>query len=251
MMNGIFTPLMLASVGLAFRQSELNGKVIVILLVFISVGVWTVMLTKFTQLRAARLASNHFLKIFRNEKYSTGLFVKRQRIPNTPLDAMYLAGCQSLSSELKADGIENPEMLFAGRTDPAEARRLDNTQMDTVRAAVDCALADQALELETHMGLLATATSVGPFLGLLGTVWGVMGTFSGMATAGSATLSAVAPGISGALLTTVVGLLVALPSSIGYNLLTTRIRHLSVQMDNFAQEFTGRIQQEFMLTASK
>lgn len=250
-MNGLFILLILGNVGLAFRQSAMNGKVIVILLILISVGVWTVMLTKFTQLRAARLASNHFQKTFRNERFSTGLFVKRHRVPETPLNAMYHAGCQSLLSELKADGIDNPEELFAGRVEPSETRRLDNTQMDAIRAAVDCAMADQALELENHMGLLATATSVGPFLGLLGTVWGVMGTFSGMATAGSATLSAVAPGISGALLTTVVGLLVALPSSIGYNLLTTRIRHLSVQMDNFAQEFTGRIQQEFMLISSK
>jgi biopolymer transport protein TolQ len=250
-MNGLLFPFMLANLSLAFRQSAMNGKVITILLVFISVGAWTVMLTKFSQLRTARLASNRFLKTFRGEKHSTSLFVKRLLAPDTPLSEMYEAGCQSLRSELKADGVEKPEELFAGQADKTETRRLDSTQMDAIRSAVDCAMADKALELENHMGLLATAVSVGPFLGLLGTVWGVMGTFSGMATAGSATLSAVAPGISGALVTTVIGLLVALPSSIGYNLLTTRIRCLSVQMDNFAQEFTGRIQQEFMLNSSK
>jgi len=87
--------------------------------------------------------------------------------------------------------------------------------------------------------------STGPFLGLLGTVWGVMEAFGAMANSGSALLSAVAPGIAGALLTTVVGLLVALPSSIGYNMLTTRIRRLAVQMDNFSQEFAADVQKQF------
>ena len=94
------------------------------------------------------------------------------------------------------------------------------------------------------MGLLATAVSAAPFLGLLGTVWGVMDAFSGMADSGSAALSAVAPGISGALLTTIIGLIVALPSMIGYNLLSSKIRHIAVQMDNFSQEFVSRISNE-------
>ena len=92
------------------------------------------------------------------------------------------------------------------------------------------------------MGFLATAVSSAPLLGLLGTVWGVMESFGGMAITGAPTLAAVAPGISGALLTTVVGLLVALPSAIGFNWITNRIRSLCVQMDNFAQEFTADVQ---------
>ena len=96
------------------------------------------------------------------------------------------------------------------------------------------------------MGLLATAVSAAPFLGLLGTVWGVMDTFSGMSSAGNAALSAVAPGISGALLTTIIGLIVALPSMIGYNLLSSEIRRISVQMDHFAQELVSVIQNNYV-----
>jgi biopolymer transport protein ExbB/TolQ len=228
----------------------MNGKVITILLVLISVGAWTVLLTKFAQLRLARLSNNRFLKAFHEQARPTNLFVKKQRMPEAPLNIIYETGCKTLIKQLDLIGVDRDEVLL-GNVYPQEQRRLNPHQIDTIQAAVDCALADTALELESHMGLLATAVSVGPFLGLLGTVWGVMGTFSGMASAGSATLSAVAPGISGALLTTVVGLLVALPSSIGYTLLTTRIRYLAVQMDNFAQEFTGNIQQEFMLNYSK
>lgn len=96
------------------------------------------------------------------------------------------------------------------------------------------------------MGLLATAVSSSPMLGLLGTVWGVMDSFVAMAQQGSVNLSAVAPGIAGALLTTVIGLLVAIPSAIGYNLLASRVRTLSVLMDNFADEFMAEVQRHFI-----
>jgi len=109
-------------------------------------------------------------------------------------------------------------------------------------SGMDRANADQ-------MGMLATAVSAAPFLGLLGTVWGVMDAFSGMAESGSVALSAVAPGISGALLTTIVGLFVALPSMVGYNLLSGRIRRISVQMDNFAQEFISEVHNTYVIEA--
>jgi biopolymer transport protein TolQ len=95
------------------------------------------------------------------------------------------------------------------------------------------------------MGLVATAASTAPFLGLLGTVWGVMEAFGGMALGGTAMLSAVAPGISGALLTTVVGLLVALPSVVGYNLLSDSIRRISVEMDNFVDELMADVERQY------
>ena len=129
-----------------------------------------------------------------------------------------------------------------GGLEISEKRHLTPRQCEGVRAAAERTVADRVLVLENNMGTVATAVSACPFLGLLGTVWGVMDAFGGMATAGSASLSAVAPGVAGALLTTVVGLLVALPSAVGYNMLTTRIRPLSVQLDNFAQEFTGSVQ---------
>ena len=134
--------------------------------------------------------------------------------------------------------------LFLGRTAPSTGA-LTRLQLEAVQNLTQRNVADQALLLENHMGLLATAVSASPFLGLLGTVWGVMEAFGSMAVKGSATLSAVAPGISAALLTTVVGLLVALPSAVGYNLLTNMIRSLTVQTDNFAQEFESSIRRAF------
>jgi biopolymer transport protein TolQ len=148
----------------------------------------------------------------------------------------------ALGAELEDRGINATELFMGG---VGEKRHISEIQMEAVRNVNERNVADQAVLLEGSMGLLATAVSASPFLGLLGTVWGVMDSFGGMAVSGSATLAAVAPGISGALLTTVVGLLVALPSAIGYNLLTNSIRRLTVQMDNFAQEFSADVQRTF------
>ena len=94
--------------------------------------------------------------------------------------------------------------------------------------------------------LLAIAVSGAPFLGLLGTVWGVMSTFGHIAQQGSATLSAMAPGVSAALITTVAGLLVAIPSMFGYNWLVHNLRVLTVELDNFAQEIMSKIETEYL-----
>ena len=221
-MNGLMMPMILGNVLYTFTESTLPGKVIVLILFVSSVGAWYVMATKMFQLSRARSGSEYFLQMFRDKPNP---FAQGKRIPESQLNTIYEAGCRAVESE--------------------GGEALTMHQIESVRAVVDRTMADEALELENQMGLLATAVSACPFLGLLGTVWGVMDAFGGMAASGAATLSAVAPGIAGALLTTVVGLLVALPSAIGYNLLTSRIRHLAVQMDNFSQEFIIAVQLHF------
>ena len=246
--NSMLVSMPVADVASAFWDSTPPGKAIVILLFLGSAGAWTIMWTKWLQLKAASRSTREFLKAFRAESTPTALFTRRESYPGTPLDIIYEAGCNSLGSELQAHGI-NPDDLLMGEMTSEAHRRLSLNQLETLRSVVDRNVADEALNLEDQMGLLATAVSAAPFLGLLGTVWGVMDAFAGMAESGSAALSAVAPGISGALLTTIVGLLVALPSMIGYNLLSSQIRHISVQMDNFAQEFISEIQNTYVIEA--
>ncbi|NCC53049.1 MAG: biopolymer transporter ExbB [Spartobacteria bacterium] len=180
---------------------------------------------------------------FRKDRNPLALFLKRHRFPDSPLYQIYEQCCMTLGGELETGGVDTSE-LFMGAVG-ATHHRLKPLQVEAVRNVAERTVADQALLLESSMGYLATAVSASPFLGLLGTVWGVMDSFGGMAVSGAATLSAVAPGISGALLTTVVGLLVALPSAIGYNYLTNEIRQMCVQMDNFAQEFSSAVQRSF------
>jgi biopolymer transport protein TolQ len=95
------------------------------------------------------------------------------------------------------------------------------------------------MTMEERLGLLGSIVSAAPFLGLLGTVWGVMIAFCGMAVQGKADINAIAPGVSGALLTTVVGLLVAIPALIGFNLLTNKIKKLTIDLDNAAEQLLG------------
>ncbi len=230
----------------ALQESNAPGVAIVILLFAGSIGAWSIMITKGVALSQAQKQSRHMLSLFRSEKDPVALLIKRRQFPASPLFKVYESGCLAIGGELDFTGSQDTSELFASRLDDGRLH-LSSLQLETVRNAAERAVSDQAMLMEDQMGLLATAVSASPFLGLLGTVWGVMDAFGGMAVSGSAMLSAVAPGISGALLTTVVGLFVAIPSAVGYNLLTHKIRKLTVQMDNFAQEFVAEVQRNYLV----
>jgi len=223
----------LASMTSAYADSTISGQVVVWILFLGSAIAWTIMLQKGAQLSLAKRSAQKFMTAFRAHEDPLGLYAEEKSFPGAPMDAVYQRGCRGLFAELEAGAETN------------ETPRLTPGGFESVRAAVECAVADEILELEEWMGGLAIAVSAAPFMGLLGTVWGVMDAFGGMAKAGNAALSAVAPGISGALLTTIVGLFVALPSMVGYNLLSAKIRTLSVKLDNFAQEFVSSVKSRY------
>ena len=141
-------------------------------------------------------------------------------------------------------GSAELDETFRARLDIAD--KITPAQMHAVNAAMERAVGETALKLESQMILLATAVSGAPFLGLLGTVWGVMDTFTGVAEAGSANLAAMAPGVSGALITTVTALCVAIPAMFGYNFLVTSIRGMVVEMDNFAAELASEFEHNYV-----
>ena len=245
MLNSFIPVMPLADLIAAYRMSNfMSGQLIVIILVIASIVAWSVMVTKHKELRLAQESSKRFQNAFRGESHPLSLFLKEQRYPQSPLFKVYEAGCTALGGELTEGRGQSIDLFTTSRG--LEGRKLNQLQIEVVRRATERSVADEALMMESRMGFLATAVSASPLLGLLGTVWGVLDAFGAMGVTGNASLSAVAPGISGALLTTVVGLLVALPSAIGYNLLTTRIRQLAVQMDNFAQEFVAELQRTFV-----
>ena len=228
----------------AFRVSSfLSGKLIIYILFVFSIVAWSVMVTKGLELKRAQDVSRHFLGLFRREPHPLGLFLRHQRFPESPLYRVYESACAAVGVELEARGGGDQELFYKGLEGKTS---LTVMQIGAVRNAAERQIADQQLVLESKMGFLSTAVSASPLLGLLGTVWGVLDSFSQMALQGMANLSAVAPGIASALLTTVVGLLVAIPSSIGYNILATRIRGLTVQMDNFSDEFMAQLQRTFI-----
>jgi biopolymer transport protein TolQ len=225
----------------AFNQSGMFGKIIVMVLVLGSVFVWSIMLSKYIHLRSVERRSEAFLMEYRRAIHPMALFnsVKNSARDEFPLREIYYRACSVLGASLESS-YHSAEDLFSDSSVPRI--NVDERTVDAVRSAADRSVADEVLNLEKQVGWLAIAASAAPFLGLLGTVSGVMDSFGSMASAGAALLSEVAPGISAALLTTVVGLIVALPSSIGYNVLSTHIRRLTVMMDNFAQELTCDIE---------
>src|SRR5947207_1565243 len=120
--------------------------------------------------------------------------------------------------------------------------KISHGSFESVRVALERAASTEALSLEKGMIILSTAVAGGPFIGLLGTVWGVMETFSGIARAQTASLTAMAPGVAGALIATVTGLFVAIPAMFAYNYMVTTIRGITQELDGFASEYATAIE---------
>ncbi|MDQ3624261.1 MAG: MotA/TolQ/ExbB proton channel family protein, partial [Verrucomicrobiota bacterium] len=207
-----------------------------------SIFSWTVMITKFRVIRHAQRQRRLFLTHFRTDRLPLRLYEDRARFEGAPVFAIYTAGCRELAFQLL--GSAEVDETFRGRVDIAP--RISPAQMRVVTTAMERAVGETALRLESQMIVLATAVSGAPFLGLLGTVWGVMDTFSGVARAGSANLAAMAPGVSAALITTVTGLLVAIPAMFGYNYLVTTLRGMIVELDNFAAELASEFEHKYV-----
>ena len=235
---------LLAAGGLlyAFEQSTVAGKAVLAVLVIGSIFSWSVMITKLRVVRFARKQTERFRGAFRKDRQPLRLFESNARFTGSPLFNVYRAGCQELAFHLL--GSTEVDETFRARLEIAE--KITPAQMGAVNAAMDRAVGETALGLESQMILLATAVSGAPFLGLLGTVWGVMDAFTDVAVAGSANLTTLAPGVSGALITTVTALCVAIPAMFGYNFLVTSIRGITVEMDNFAAELASEFEHKYV-----
>jgi len=214
--------------------STLEGQIIIAVLLIFSVFAWSVMASKALEMRRARRLNGFFDQEFRRQPKVMGIFERKIEAEGCPLFSVYRAGCQELEARLRKPAA------------PATRVRITLNSMEHVKRALERAVAQEALRLESGLILLAIAVSGAPFLGLLGTVWGVMSAFSYVAMQGKADLQTMAPGVAGALITTVAGLLVAIPSMFGYNWLVHTLRVLTVELDNFAQELVSRMETEYL-----
>src|SRR5437867_1930483 len=235
---------LLAAGGLlfAFDHATIAGKLVLSLLAVASIFSWSIMITKLRVIRFARRQNARFLAAFRQDRQPLRLFEKNARFPGSPVFNVYRAGCEEMTFHL----LGSPEVDDTFRARLEIADKISPAQMGAVNAAMERAVGETALALESQMILLATAVSGSPFLGLLGTVWGVMDAFTGVAEAGSPSLVSMAPGVSGALITTVTALCVAIPAMFGYNFLVTSIRGMIVEMDNFAAELASEFEHKYV-----
>ena len=217
-----------------WRNATLEGQSIIIVLIVFSIFAWSVMVAKALQMRRAKKLNAYFEAEFRTQKHVLDVYDRKLQVPDCPLFMVYQEGCRELDARLRA----------AGST--TRRRHVSLKGMEHVKRTLERTVAQQSLKLESGLILLAIAVSGAPFLGLLGTVWGVMSTFSYVAIKGSADLKTMAPGVSAALITTVAGLLVAIPSMFGYNWLVHNLRVQTIELDNFAQELTSGMETEYL-----
>jgi len=215
-------------------KATIEGKAIIVVLVIFSIFAWSVMASKAMQMRRANRLNGLFDAEFRTQKHVLEVYDRRVQVPDCPLFMVYQEGSRELDARLRTASGESRKRYASLKA------------MEHVKRSLERAVAQQSLRLESGLILLAIAVSGAPFLGLLGTVWGVMSAFSYVAMAQKADLATMAPGVSAALITTVAGLLVAIPSMFGYNWLVHNLRVQTVELDKYAQELVSHMETEYL-----
>jgi biopolymer transport protein TolQ len=203
-------------------------KLVLAILVYFSVVSWAIIFYKFLVVQRASRASTQFIAFFWAKKRLDLIAQEVDSYAHSPLAALFREGYQELlRSQKPGDGDEGG----------GEFRVADN-----VGRALRRATTLETQRLERYLTFLATTGSAAPFIGLFGTVWGIMDSFRSIGLTGSASLAVVAPGISEALVATAIGLVAAIPAVIGYNHFVNKVNILTGEMDNFSQEFLNIVQ---------
>ena len=224
-----------------FFVSNTIGQSIVVLQIASSVIMFAAIIGKWRALSFFSSAARRFMSDFAAENDVLGYYLSRRpSAGDTGFVRLYAVTCVRLLKILQP----NISTLMSGRSREGTTA-LTAHEVELVRGTCEHVLDEQEIELESGMGVVATVVALSPMLGLLGTVWGVLDAFAEMGSAGSANLATIAPSISSALVTTVVGLLVAIPGVLLFNCLNGMIRELSSKMEGFSDELMGRIACEF------
>ena len=205
---------------------------VLLLLVAFSVVSWGIILVKYLAIRQAGRSSVEFLEVFWQSTRLDEIFQKTEQMANSPIAQVFRAGYQELVKVKQREQKEPVDKLAFGGPENVERalRRAATTEMT---------------ELERLVPFLATVGSTSPFIGLFGTVIGIMKSFAEIGAKGSANLATVAPGIAEALIATAAGLLAAIPAVIAYNWFTSRMKVLGVEMDNFSSDFMNIVLRHF------
>jgi biopolymer transport protein TolQ len=208
-------------------------RLVLLMLVGYSVGCWGIAIAKSREMRRARKQSERFVEIFWDAKNLATIQTASVDLKESPVAQVFRAGYQELQRLTKSKRSSgDDEVEFGG--------------IDTVQRAVHRARTQEVTRLERGLTFLATTASTAPFIGLFGTVWGIMTAFMGLSTTTSSSIQAVAPGIAEALIATAVGLAAAIPAVIMYNRFARQLRVLSAEMDSFSSEFLNIAERHFL-----
>ncbi len=217
-----------------FLGAGLIVKLVLLILIFFSVVSWAIILFKFFQVHRANSESERFMDFFWKTKRFDAIASQSDRFANSPLTVLFTEGYD----ELKKVGEGEGDAEGGGMT-------TDLGRIENVTRALRRATNSETTRLEKYLTFLATTGSTSPFIGLFGTVWGIMTAFEGIGKTGSASLAVVAPGIAEALIATAIGLVAAIPAVMGYNHFQQKIRVVIAEMDSFTTEFLNIVQRSF------
>jgi len=210
-------------------------QITLLILIGMSIVSWAIILTKKKALRLTHLHNKIFLESFWQAKSLEDIYSKIERHGESPIGRVFKSGYLELrkiaESNLAKKDAESPTPLLSG---------LDNLER-SLRKSIDAELS----RLESRIGFLATTGSTGPFIGLFGTVWGIMGAFHKIGATNMANLAVVAPGISEALIATAIGLAAAIPATVAYNHFVGSVRREELEMNSFASDFLNIAKRNF------
>jgi biopolymer transport protein TolQ len=219
----------------AITGASLIVQVILLILVGLSIFCWAIAYSKYRQLRQVRVANEHFTNKFWKVSSLDTLYSDIDEFPQSSMARIF----KSAYLEMKKLA-DSPMMKKSSVGEGPQLSGLDNLER-VVRKSIENELA----RMETRLTVLATTGSTGPFIGLFGTVWGIMGSFQKIGQTGNASLAVVAPGIAEALIATAIGLAAAIPAVVLYNNFISRIRREEIELNNFSADFINIVKRNF------
>lgn len=198
---------------------------VIVLLVLFSLLSWTIVFSKSSVFSRARRDNRNFLRAFRKADNLQAVAIASEQFTSAPLVAVFDFGYGEIERQVRQRGalVNKP----------------------AIERSLQLGISEEVTKLEMNMTWLATVASVSPFIGLFGTVWGIIDAFQALGNAGATSLRAVAPGISEALVTTAIGLAAAIPAAIFYNVFGNRIKEIGTRMEDFAIEFQNLAERDF------
>ena len=225
-------------------HAGLMVKFVMLILLLFSIISWAIIFIKFRLLRKAKQETPIFLDIFRESSGLNEIYAECKSFKFSPVALLFRAGYSELRRIRRIQTSLNSEESkeIAGGEDPSRSQQ---TTMDNLERSLKKSTIDQMSRLEKALSFLATTGNTAPFIGLFGTVWGIMNSFRGIGLKGSANLAVVAPGISEALIATAAGLAAAIPAVVAFNYFTHRIRALRAEMDVFTSDFLSIVERQF------
>jgi biopolymer transport protein TolQ len=213
------------------------------------VASWAIIIQKWWSLRRVRYETRMFREIFAESDNLPLVYAATKQYHVSPLARIFAAGYAELRGHLTSKIPVRGRDGVSDELTEESANERESFDVSRFQRMLSLVAAEETLRLERWLPFLATTGSATPFIGLFGTVWGVMNAFHGIGLRGSATLATVAPGISEALITTAAGLAAAIPAVIAYNHFVSQIRVLAAEMENFAGEFASYAEREMVKRA--